>query len=71
MPFGSVPFFGKAITRIEGVIGEVPKMQRRAQAKPLDWYMRSYSSRDEGIVSAYYLMKDMTDEFNVHYSAVS
>ena len=37
--------------------------------------MKNHSSRDEGIVSAYvsgdYLMKDIADEFNVHYSTVS
>ena len=50
-------------------------MQRRVQAKSLDWYMGNYSTRDEGIVSAYasgdYLMKDIADGFNVHYSTVS
>jgi putative transposase len=77
---GDEAFVDKALTRIEGIAGEgdlreVPRVQRRAQAKPLNWYMKNYSSRDEGIVSAYvsgdYLMKDIADEFNVHYSTVS
>jgi len=77
---GDEAFVDKAVTRIEGIAGEgdlreVPRVQRRAQAKPLNWYMKNYSSRDEGIVSAYvsgdYLMKDIADEFNVHYSTVS
>jgi len=77
---GDKAFVEKAITRIEGAVGEsdlreVPRMQRRVQAKSLDWYMENYSSRDEGIVSAYatgdYLMKDIADEFSVHYSTVS
>ena len=77
---GDEAFVDKAITRIEGAVGEsdlteVPRMQRRVQAKSLDWYMEHYSSRDEGIVSAYvtgdYLMKDIADKFKVHYSTVS
>ena len=77
---GDEAFVDKAVTRIEGIaeegdLREVPKMQRRVQAKPLNWYITNYSSRDEGIVSAYvsgdYLMKDIADEFNVHYSTVS
>ncbi len=71
---GDETFVETTITRIEGIVGEgdlreVPIMQRRAQAKPLDWYIKNYSSRDEGIVSAYvrgdYLMKDIADAFNV------
>ena len=77
---GGEAFVDKVVTLIEGIVGEgdlreVPRMQRRVQAKPLNWYMKNYSSSDEGIVSAYvsggYLMKDIADEFNVHYSTVS
>ena len=77
---GDETFVETTITRIEGIVGEgdlreVPRMQRRAQAKPLSWYIKNYSSRNEGIVSAYdsgdYSMKDIADAFNVHYSTVS
>ena len=65
----------KALCVVFCLLVSVPHMQRRVQAKPLNWYMKNYSSRDEGIVSAYvsgdYLMKDIADEFNVHYSTVS
>ena len=56
-------------------LSEVPKIQRRARAKPLWWYKEHCVSRNEGIVNAYqsgdYLMRQIAEHFNVHYSTVS
>jgi len=56
-------------------LSEIPKIKRRAQAKPLSWYKDQSVSRNEGIVRAYlsggYLMKQIAECFNVHYSTVS
>ena len=53
---------------------EVPRAQRRAKAKPLSYYS-SFSDRNEGIVIAYqtgdYTMKQIADEFGLHYATVS
>lgn len=54
---------------------EVPRMQRRPAAKPLEWYEQAYEVRDEAIAQAYfsgdYTMKQIASWFNVHYSTVS
>jgi len=77
---GDEGFVGKVISKIKvsketGDLSEVPRMQRRVQAKPLSWYKAQCLSRNEGIVSAYqsgdYLMKQIAECFNVHYSTVS
>ena len=55
-------------------IDEIPRVQRRAQAKPLAYYA-SFSDRNAGIVAAYqtgdYTMKAIADEFGLHYATVS
>jgi putative transposase len=77
---GDEEFVADTLTKIKtdaeaGDLKEVPRMQRRAQAKPLSWYKDNFLSRDEGIVSAYrsgdYTMKLIADKFKVHYSTVS
>jgi len=77
---GDEDFVGKVISKIKapkeaGDLSEVPRMQRRVQAKPLSWYKAQCLSRNEGIVNAYqsgdYLMKQIAECFNVHYSTVS
>lgn len=77
---GGEKFVDKAVAKVKGVkreadLREVPRMQRRAKAKPLDWYERKYSLRDEAIASAYasgdYSMKAIADWFGLHYSTVS
>jgi len=77
---GDEEFVDKAISKITtsekaGDLSEVPRMQRRTQAKPLNWYKEHCRSRNEGIVDAYrsgdYLMKQIAESFNVHYSTVS
>jgi len=58
-----------------GGFDEIPKLQRRAMAKPLKWYEENSESRNQAIVSAYasgdYSMKQVSDWFGVHYSTVS
>ncbi|MDP1950443.1 MAG: addiction module toxin RelE, partial [Nitrosomonas sp.] len=55
-------------------ISEIPRAQRRPMAKPLSHYS-SFSDRNEGIVTAYqtgdYTMKQIADEFGLHYATVS
>ncbi|NQY25756.1 MAG: helix-turn-helix domain-containing protein [Piscirickettsiaceae bacterium] len=50
-------------------------MQRRAIAKPLNWYEDNAGSRNQAIINAYasgdYSMKQVADWFGVHYSTVS
>jgi len=56
-------------------LSEIPRAQRRSQAKPLQYYEERYKDRDRGIVKAYqtgnYTMKEISEYFNVHYSTVS
>jgi REP element-mobilizing transposase RayT len=55
-------------------LSEVPRAQRRAKAKPLSYYS-SFSDRNKGIAAAYhtgdYTMKQIADEFGLHYATVS
>ena len=55
-------------------ISEIPRVQRRALARPLSYYA-SLSDRNEGITAAYqtgdYTMKAIADEFGVHYATIS
>ena len=77
---GDDAFVGNEIAKVKKIqelvdLSEVPKIQRRAQVKPLSWYKEHYVSRNEGIVNAYqsgdYLMRQIAAGFNVHYSTVS
>lgn len=53
---------------------EIPRAQRKAQAKPLSDYS-SFSDRNEGITAAHqtgdYTMKQIADEFGLHYATIS
>ena len=55
-------------------ISEIPRAQRRANAKPLSYYS-SFNERNTGIAAAYqtgdYTMKAIADEFGLHYATVS
>jgi putative transposase len=55
-------------------ISEIPRAQRRANAKPLSYYS-SFNDRNAGITAAYqtgdYTMKAIADEFGLHYATVS
>ncbi len=54
---------------------EVPRLQRRSIAKVLEWYEKTYESREEAMVHAYfsgdYTMKEISIWSKVHYSIVS
>lgn len=58
-----------------GDLNEIPRTQRRAIAKSLDWYENNTGSRNQRVISAYasgdYSMKQVADWFGVHYSTVS
>ncbi len=54
---------------------EVPRIQRRAIAKSLEWYENKYGSRHEAMAQAFfsgdYTMKEISMWFKVHYSTTS
>jgi len=54
---------------------EVPRLQRRSIMKALEWYEKTYESREEAMAQAYfsgnYTMKEISSWFKVHYSTVS
>lgn len=56
-------------------LSEIPLSQRRPMPKPLDWYEKSGTTRDDAVKSAYasggYSMKEIGDYFGLHYSRVS
>ena len=57
------------------VLSEIPKSQRRPQAKLLSDYESKTGSRDEAIAAAYwgggYTLKEIGDYFGLHYSWIS
>jgi AraC-like DNA-binding protein len=56
-------------------LGEVPRIQRRPAAQPLDDYVSRYQDKKRGMARAYrsgwYTMKEIASVFGVHYSTVS
>jgi REP element-mobilizing transposase RayT len=54
---------------------EVPRLQRRSITKALEWYEKTYESREEAMAQAYfsgnYTMKEISSWFKMHYSTVS
>lgn len=56
-------------------IGEIPRQQRRAIAKPLAHYAKREPSRDAAIVAAYatgdYTMQEIAEHYGIHYATVS
>lgn len=58
-----------------GDLSEIPRAQRRPQAKSIAHYQRSYDNRDEAMAQAYltgeYTLKSIADHFGVHYATVS
>ena len=54
---------------------EIPCFQRRSIAKALEWYEKTYESREEATTQAYfsgnYTMKEISTWFKVNYSTVS
>ena len=56
-------------------IREIPRLQRRALAKSLDYYKNAFDDARTGMVAAYatgdYTLQAIADAFGVHYSTVS
>jgi len=54
---------------------EVPRWQHRSITKALEWYEKTYESREEAMAQAdfsgNYAMKEISSWFKVHYSTVS
>jgi hypothetical protein len=54
---------------------EVPRAQRRRQARPLSYYVSTYADRKEGMAQAYasgdYTLAQVAQAFGVHYATVS
>jgi REP element-mobilizing transposase RayT len=59
----------------KGDLKEVPRLQRRAAVKPLEWYVQNIEDAREGMALAYgtgvYTMKEIGQAYGVHYSTVS
>jgi len=57
------------------LLKEVSRLQRRALAKPLQYYADKEKTRQKAMAKAYtsghYTMKEIADWFDVHYSTVS
>jgi putative transposase len=58
------------------LLTEIPAKQKRAQAKPLDWYVQSYpNSRNEAIQKAFagggYTLAELSRYFGLHYGTIS
>lgn len=74
---GTDAFVARMLSKIPASsdLSEVPLGQRRALAKPLEYYASRSGSRDEAIALAYesggYGMKEIGDYFGLHYSRVS
>ena len=55
--------------------GEIPRAQRRPVAKPLSYYEKKLSDRNQAIAAAYatgdYTMQQIAEHFEVHYATVS
>ncbi|MEN8131066.1 MAG: hypothetical protein ABFS45_12900 [Pseudomonadota bacterium] len=56
-------------------LSEIPRIQRRCKAKPLQYYEKRYKDKKQGMVQAYstgdFTMKEIAGHFDVHYSTVS
>lgn len=54
---------------------EIPRIQRRALSKSLDFYLQNFDDRNEGMAAAYatgdYTLQSIADAFGVHYATVS
>jgi REP element-mobilizing transposase RayT len=54
---------------------EVPRAQRRPQARPLSHYVSTYADRKEGMAQAYatgdFTLSQVAEAFGVHYATVS
>jgi putative transposase len=59
----------------QGISKEIPRPQRRAQAKSLDYYRDTFEDRKLGMAAAYttgdFTLQQVADAFDVHYATVS
>jgi len=59
----------------KGTNREIPRLQRRALAKSLDYYRKSFDDAKSGMAAAYatgdYTLQAIADAFGVHYATVS
>lgn len=74
---GSEPFVRAPQNKVKdaGDINEMPRAQRHAQAKPLEYYEQRHRDESVAMAEAYksgdYSLKAIADHFGVHYSTVS
>jgi REP element-mobilizing transposase RayT len=74
---GSEPFIRDAQATVAGALdhSEIPRIQRRPLAKPLETYRENSLGRDAGILAAFatgdYTQLQIAQCFGVHYSTVS
>ena len=59
----------------KAAIGEIPRVQRRPAAKPLDYYQAKHRNAKDAMSAAYatgdYTLRAIADHFQVHYATVS
>ena len=64
-----------SITDKDVELSEIPKSQRKAKPKTMDYYLKQATNRDDAILRAWnsggYTQKNIADYFSIHYSRVS
>ncbi|MDI1294244.1 MAG: transposase [Methylobacter sp.] len=64
-----------SITDKDIELSEIPKSQRKAKPKTMDYYLKQATNRDDAILRAWnsggYTQKNIADYFSIHYSRVS
>ena len=74
---GGEAFVQRMVTLAHDKLGdvEVPRAQRRPQARPLSHYLSTYADRKEGMAQAYatgdFTLSKVAEAFGVHYATVS
>ena len=71
--------FGKehidSIANKDVELSEIPKSQRKAKLKEIEYYLKQANNRDDAILKAWnsggYTQKSIADYFSIHYSRVS
>ena len=79
MFLGSADFVSRLRRELNDVgkdeLSEIPRLQRRAVSKPLEWYVRNVEDSRKAMALAYgtgdYTMKEIAEAFGVHYATVS
>ena len=64
-----------SITNRDIELSEIPKSQRKAKPKVIEYYLKQANNRDDAILRAWnsggYTQKSIADYFSIHYSRVS